>query len=546
MKKSEVKRLGNIMRDEANRALVQICPRDYTRPFYLSFLVRDEESWDFKASYGSLFGNARGRKRNCHCDIRVGSYRHDQVQDGGLLDNSKEEDSYQTIELPFGSRESGIRHGLWRQAEVRYREAVEAYATKKSYELSYLDRNRKLPSFEKRKSIEAICWKEFPEVDEKYWQRFVENLSCVAVRYPQVKESYVRFHVRHQVHVFANTEGSLIVQCQPLWDLTCYLWLLSPAGDALTWTINHFVTDPQDLPGTRRFRQEIQNTIHKLTSLAQAPRIHSYAGPVLLDPIPAGLLIHEALGHRLEGNRLLCTEEGQTFRESTGEQILPSRLSLDDDPCTEHFEGKSLVGHYQFDDEGVPAQRAELIEDGILKGFLTSRAGISPKHHSNGHARNELYERTMSRMGVTRVTSGDGALSDVELKQRLLAEIKRQNLPYGVRILSATGGETATESYNFQAFLGEINLASRVYPDGREELVRGVDFVGTPLNATRTIIAAGNRYEVNNAYCGAESGWVPVSTISPSLLISHLELQAKIDTRYNQPCYPIPWEDVKS
>ena len=129
-------------------------------------------------------------------------------------------------------------------------------------------------------------------------------------------------------------------------------------------------------------------------------------------------------------------------------------------------------------------------------------------------------------MAVTRVISENGK-SDAEMKQALIEEVQRQNLPYGIRILSATGGETATESYNFQAFLGEINMAARVFPDGREELVRGVDFVGTPLNATRTVAAAGNRYEVDNAYCGAESGWVPVSTISPSLLITHLELQAK-------------------
>ena len=261
----------------------------------------------------------------------------------------------------------------------------------------------------------------------------------------------------------------------------------------------------------------------------------------MLDPVPAGLLIHEALGHRLEGNRILCSGEGQTFRDSLNQKILPPYLTIEDDPRLERFQGISLVGHYQYDDEGVPAQNAELVRRGVLKGFLTSRAGIKRRHQSNGHARSERYERPMSRMAVTRVFSENG-LNDDELKRRLIEEVIRQDLPFGIRVLSATGGETATEAYNFQAFLGEINLAARVYPDGREELVRGVDFVGTPLNATRTIIAAGNRYEVDNAYCGAESGWVPVSTIGPSLLISHLELQGKTDTPYKQPCYPIPWK----
>ena len=123
-----------------------------------------------------------------------------------------------------------------------------------------------------------------------------------------------------------------------------------------------------------------------------------------------------------------------------------------------------------------------------------------------------------------------------------LKEIKRQGLDYGIRILSASGGETATEAYNFQAFLGEINLAAKVFPDGRQQWIRGVDFVGTPLNAARSIRAAGKRYEVDNAYCGAESGWVPVSTISPALLISHLELQAKSEPPYTPYCYPLPWQ----
>ena len=133
-------------------------------------------------------------------------------------------------------------------------------------------------------------------------------------------------------------------------------------------------------------------------------------------------------------------------------------------------------------------------------------------------------------------------LDDRALKRALVEEIRAQQVPYGVRILEASGGETATESYNFQAFLGDINLATRVFPDGKEELIRGVNFVGTPLNAISGIIAAGNRSEVDNAYCGAESGYVPVTTISPALLVSHLELQSKAEATYTQYAMPMPWE----
>ena len=127
------------------------------------------------------------------------------------------------------------------------------------------------------------------------------------------------------------------------------------------------------------------------------------------------------------------------------------------------------------------------------------------------------------------------------MRRTFLEEIRRQKVPYGIRIIEASSGETATEAYDFQAFLGEINLASKVYPDGREEWIRGVNFVGTPLNAVRGILAAGDRYEIDNAWCGAESGYVPVSTISPALVVSELELQSKPETPYMPYTFPIPW-----
>ncbi len=540
MQKNEAIRLGQLMRGEAERGMQEIRCRGYPRPFYISFLARDVQRWELKASFGGLLVDHQQRQRKCHCDVRVGSYRQDQMQDGGLLD-SDEKESLSYVDLPFGKSAPSIQHGLWRQAEIRYREAVEALAEKKSSELTYLDRHRQLPSWQRLAGIQDVRWRGLPPVDQPYWRQFVERTSRLICEYPDIKESSVRLEVRDGTTVFVNSEGSLIIQRKPLWNLSCYLWMLPSHGDALSWTLNKFVTDPAEMPTPRRFRQEIRQTIQTLNTLAAAPTLRSYSGPVLLDPVPAGLLIHEALGHRLEGNRLLCAGEGQTFRDSRRKVIAPNFLTIEDDPRLEHYEGKSLVGHYHYDDEGVPAQRASLVSHGKLQGFLTSRAGITRQHASNGHGRNECGLQTMSRMAVTRIVSENG-VSDSQLKAQLIEEVKRQGLPYGVRILAATGGETTTDAYNFQAFLGEINLAARVYPDGREELIRGVDFVGTPLNASRLVIAAGSRYAVDNAYCGAESGWIPVSTISPAVLVSHLELQAKADTPYNQPCYPMPWE----
>ena len=180
-----------------------------------------------------------------------------------------------------------------------------------------------------------------------------------------------------------------------------------------------------------------------------------------------------------------------------------------------------------YDDEGVRGRSAVLIEDGNLKGFLTTRAAHKKgKHESNGHARTKQHQRPISRMAVT-IIEGKKGLSFERLKARLLQEIKRQKKPFGMIVYETNGGETDTTNYDFQAFSGDIAYATLVYPNGREVCIRGVNFVGTPLQALSNVIAVGDTPELDNGYCGAESGLLPISTISPAVLINNLELQGK-------------------
>lgn len=541
MDRASIIRLTRAAQSELERAAREMRIPGHPSPYYISYLIREEENWRLQAKYGALMADSHERKRNAFVDVRVGSYRSDQVRDGGLLDNDKEAESYSYVDLPFGRNLDGVRHGLWRLTDGRYREAVEMLLQKRSHALTYVDPNSRLAAFEKRKPVVDIAWTRFPAVDHDQWAGFVERASRSIKRYEEIKDSSVEFQAEHICKVFIDSEGSKQVHCQPVWSLECYLWLLSAQGDAFPWTLKYMVTDPAELPGEKEFRRTIHETVLKLRRLADAPKLLSFCGPTLLDPVPAGLLIHEAVGHRLEGNRLLSSGEGQTFKDSVGEVVLPPFIGIHDDPGMKRFQGRSLVGHYRYDDEGVRPSRAELVAAGRLQGFLTSRTGISKRHRSNGHARSNYFQRPISRMGVLVVESENG-FDDAELKQLLLDEIRRQKVPFGIRIMEAVSGETTTDAYDFQAFLGEVSLATKVFPDGREEWIRGVNFVGTPLNAIRNIIAAGRRAEVDNAYCGAESGYVPVSTISPALVISELELQSKPDAPYTQYTFPGPWE----
>ncbi len=544
MNRKSIKRLVAALSHEAHRAQRELKARGHRRPYFVSYLVRDIEQYWIDARFGTLFADERRRWRRAFADVRVGSYRADHVTDGGLNDNSTKSEAYSYSSLPIGENLGGVMHGIWQLTEARYREAAEDLLEKRAEELHVRDPNRSLPAFERRDPIIHQAVPEFPEVDRERWVSYVEAASAIGRRERDLVGCEVELTVRNTTRLFVSTEGSVIADRQPLWQMSVMLDLSSEAGVTVPWNLSHFVVDPSELPSLDALKKEMRAALRTMRKIASADTLRAYSGPVLLDPRPAGLLMHEAIGHRLEGNRLLSSGEGQTFRDALGSELLPAGLTMYDDPTLSHFDGQSLVGHYLYDDEGVPTGRAELVDRGRIRGYLTSRAPVARGHHSNGHARNESFERPVSRMGVTMVEAHEG-VDDATLKRRLIEEVKRRNLPFGVHVLVADSGETATKSYDFQAFLGNIRAATRVYPDGREELVRDVSFVGTPLNAVRGVIAAGVRREVDNSYCGAESGAVPVSTVSPALLLENLELQSSARSPNAPLTYSLPWAHPK-
>jgi predicted Zn-dependent protease len=202
---------------------------------------------------------------------------------------------------------------------------------------------------------------------------------------------------------------------------------------------------------------------------------------------------------------------------------MPDWITVYDDPTIASLNKTLVNGFYRFDDQGVLAQRASLVDAGVLKGFVMSRDPLIGFPESNGHGRHEPGLPAVSRQGNL-VVEASRSVPDAQLKAMLIEEIKRQRKPYGMMFTDISGGFTNTQRFLPQSFKVNPVMAYRVYPDGREELVRGVDIEGTPLIALGSILAAGRTVEVFNGMCGAESGWVPVSASAPSLLLSQLEV----------------------
>jgi predicted Zn-dependent protease len=268
--------------------------------------------------------------------------------------------------------------------------------------------------------------------------------------------------------------------------------------------------------------------------------METYSGPAILMNTAAGVFLHEVFGHRVEGHRQKAVEEGQTFVSKVGEAITAPFLTVSDDPTVPDFNGTPLNGFYRHDDEGVPSRPTILIRNGIFRDFLFSRSVLSRTGKSNGHGRAMLGMDVVARMGNTMATVTRG-IPFPALRDSLRALLRSEGKPFGLLLHDISGGFTYTTRDVPQSFRVEPLYVHRVFADGRpDQVVRGVDAVGTPLTSLGQIVAAGNDPAVFNGHCGAESGWIPVSAVSPSLLLASMEFESRAKDQNLPPILPPP------
>jgi predicted Zn-dependent protease len=299
-------------------------------------------------------------------------------------------------------------------------------------------------------------------------------------------------------------------------------------------------SDPAHLPPPAVIDAAASRAAGNLSKLVQAPAVEPFVGPAILSGRAAAVFFHEIFGHRIEGHRQKDESEGQTFTKSVGTKVLPDFLSVVFDPTKRKIDGIDLNGWYDYDDEGVKGQPVLAVDKGVLKTFLMSRSPIKGVDHSNGHGRRQPGREPESRQSNLIVESTN-AVSDAKLRQMLLDEVKKQGKPYGLYFKDITGGYTTTERNGPQAFKVIPVIVYRIYPDGRpDELVRGADIEGTPLASFNKILATSDKTEVFNGYCGAESGFVPVSAVSPAILVSEIEIAKKAKSNDRPPLLSEP------
>jgi predicted Zn-dependent protease len=493
--------------------------------YFIAYQVVDTRVVSLDAEGGALVGDADETNRNLDVEVRVGAPELDNTralsdpQDAGLNDPLPRHGV-----IPFGTDEQAVANHLWLETDRRYREAIQALAYVKQ-DQSTLARHTETPDFAREKAEVYVEKPAVLDVDKAAWGARLRRCSerAMAPGHAATRGS-CGVELRLTTVYYVNSEGTQLQQSWTSAQLSVSVGVKADDGMGLGRLEQRFGRTGADLPDDAAIDQMIKTVTDDLDALHEAPLAEPYVGPAILEGRAAGVFFHEVFGHRIEGHRQKDTTSGKTFSSYVGRQIMPDWLSVYDDPTLTTLNGMQLNGFFRFDDEGVRARRTSLVERGKLVGFLMGRNPIDGFPHSNGHGRKQAGLPPVARQGNL-VVEASRSVERADLEKMLIEEIKKQGRPYGMVFTDISGGFTNTTAFQPQAFKVNPVLAYRLYPDGRRELVRGIDISGTPLAALGSIRAASRDVETFNGVCGAESGWVPVSASAPSLLIEKLEIE---------------------
>ncbi|MFH0945318.1 MAG: metallopeptidase TldD-related protein [Planctomycetota bacterium] len=499
-----------------------------TRPYYLAYTVTDNSSVSVQARFGALQTDRATRSRVLDVDVRVGDYGLDSSHElrGSARGGGFRRGAAGAKRIALENHPAAIRHAAWQATDRAFKDAVETYQQVLTNvqtmveEESADDFSREDPSV--RTEPEAVL-----EIDRKEWVRRVRAVSAMALAHPLIYSSDVSLVGGATNKYMVTSEQTRIVTGQKLLRVALSASTRAEDGMELSQTQIFNASTEEGLPSEEAMSAAFKEVIDMVLALREAPLVDPYTGPAILLNRASGVFFHEIFGHRIEGHRQKSVDEGQTFTRMIDMQILPAFLNVVDDPTLQRFGGEDLRGFYRYDDEGVAASRVELVKDGVLKTFLLSRSPVLQFNHSNGHGRREPGNDVVSRQGNLMISSST-AVSYRKLREMLVDECEKQNKPYGFLFADITGGFTSTSRGGPQAFKVLPVVVYRIFADGRpDELVRGVDIVGTPLSCFSKIVCTGDDPAVFNGSCGAESGWVPVSAVSPSLLVEQIEIEKR-------------------
>ncbi len=528
--------LISILQEELIREFTTLKAKGDPPPYYMAYEVVDEQESRASATLGALINSFSNHVRGVDTTIRVGSPQYDNYHP--FRGDSGHFTSFSILSLDDNANQ--IRRTLWEESERVYKLSSRRLLQLKTDQQLLADQKGQSADFSTEQPTKGTKLPEQYGYNLEAWKEKLRTWSAVFNKHPKILSSGVNFEARRSVRTLVNTEGTAVEDGNNLFRLEVNAAGLAPDGMDLQTFATVDAYDPAHLPSDADLQKTIEQTASQLDRLIDAPPAEPIVCPAILSGRASAVFFHEIFGHRVEGHRQKDEAEGQTFTKMLGEKVLPEFLSVEFNPTLRSLGGHDLIGNYNYDDEGVKAEAVKVVENGILRTFLLSRSPVGEFIHSNGHGRRQPGHEIVSRQSNLIVESTK-QVSDAELRAQLVTEIKRQNRPYGLYFEEVSSGYTTTRRQGLQAFTVVPLIVYRVFPDGRpDELIRGADIVGTPLASFQKIVATSNQASIFNGYCGAESGMVPVSAVSPAILVSEIEIQKKQNGQQRPPLLPRP------
>lgn len=522
-------KLLEILKQELAQQMQELKKEEFP-PYHMNYRVIDKQTTYINASFGALMANSSYRQRRLVPQIRIGNEEFDNFKNFSMGHPSGQSGASALLPLDEENNEDAIRQAIWNETETRYRYAVNIFQNDKAKKTVNVEEEDKSPCFSEvavEKYYEAPLAAEKLKIDEDKWGKRLKEISAVFNKSPKILSGNATFIRTVERRYFINSEGTEVVQNLPYARLMVSGETKAEDGMVLPLYLSYFAYEPEDLPDNKQIVAETEDLVNRLLALREAPMVDPFTGPALLAGEAAGVFFHEIFGHRIEGQRMKSENDGQTFKKMVGQYVLPADLQVFDDPTINKYVGEDLNGYYKYDDQGVKAQRVDVVVNGKLNDFLMTRTPIENHPRSNGHARAEGGCDPVSRQSNL-VIETKNPKTDAELRALLIDEAKKQGKEYGYYFTEVTSGFTFTARGATNAFNVTPLEVYKVYTDGRpDELVRGVDLIGTPLSMFSNIIYAGDKAQVFTGMCGAESGQIPVTAISPTILVNKVEMQRK-------------------
>jgi predicted Zn-dependent protease len=531
--------LISVLNDELNREFSVLRSKADPAPYYMAYEVIEEQNDSASATMGALLQHTKNHRRTVDTTVRLGTPAFDNYH------------PYKSLPVRFTSpavlslddNSNGIRRALWSETDRVYRAAARRFSQVTTDQQLIAEEKEKNADFSTESPEKFASLPEIVSYDSNAWAAKVRGWSGKFKSHPHVLGSNVNFSARREIRTIVSTEGAALQGGSNLFRIEVSGVGIAPDGMDVQAFDSIEAADPAHFPKDDAIQARIERVAARVDSLVQAPPAEPIFCPAILSGKASAVFFHEIFGHRIEGHRQKDVSEGQTFTRMLGKEVLPSFISVDFDPTRRNYNGAEVIGYYDFDDEGVRARPVKVVENGVLETFLLSRSPVGQFVHSNSHGRRQAGREVVSRQSNLIVESSK-QLSQTALRAELVRQIKQQNKPYGLYFEEVSSGYTTTGRQGLQAFTVVPLVVYRVFPDGRpDELIRGVDIVGTPLASFQKIVATSDRPEVFNGFCGAESGSVPVSAVSPAILVSEIETQKKQNIQRKLPLLPPPGEE---